>query len=227
MSLRRYLIVLGLVFVSFSLVPAAHATNWSRCHVEQGETTIPNGSATSIVTLTTSITDLTSAFILSQATGTSNLAAAKNHRVAATITDANTATFTRVGTSYIAYVSYSVIQCYEDEFEVKTGTIILGSGVTSNAGTLSSAVTVDDSMVLVSTTTTSTGTDNTSAVTAELQDESTVKATRASSSTDTATAYYQVITFAGSVVQDVQTAEVTLSSGQNSTTSTLTSAVDL
>lgn len=228
MFFRRSLIILAVVLPSFVLGHSAQAINWSRCHVEQGETTITAGSATTNVALTTTITDLTTAFILAQASGDVGARAATDHRVAATLTGVNQATFTRVGTTDDAQVSYSVIQCYEDEFEVKTGTIALGAGVASNTGALSAAVAEADSIVLVSTTTAAAGSnDATSAVTAALQDASTVVVQRASAAAVAVTAYYQVITFAVSAIDNIQTGEVTLSSGIQSTTSALTSAVDL
>lgn len=229
MKLGKLVLIGVLVVASFGLTRDAQAINWSRCHVEQGETSIPTGSATATVTLTTSITDLTSAFILSQATGTSAVQGANNHRVAATLTSSTEATFTRVGTSGDAYVSYSVVQCYEDEFEVYTGTIALASGQASNTGTITGGpVTQGDSIVLVATTSNAIGAnDSSSAVTAVLEaDGSTVTIQRATAASIGISAYYQVIAFTADAIDRVQTGEVTLSSGLSSTPGELTYAVD-
>lgn len=205
-----------------------HATNWSRCTVEQGETSIANGVSSTTVNLTTAISDTTQAFVLTAATGSGSVRQGDDHMVSSEIASATTVNLQRTGSTGLVYVSYSVIQCYENEFSVQAGTATIAAGSTSTTATLAIPADTALSFVLVSTTTNDDGpTEVNSLATAALQDSSTVIVQRSGSSSYAVEAKYQVVSFNSAINVSVQTNEVTLSSGSQSIADTLTTPVDV
>lgn len=127
----------------------------------------------------------------------------------------------------IAYVSYSVVQCYENEFTVQSGTITIDRDKTSYTAQLPTAVDLSSSLVLVTAATDDSNSRETSGlVTGALQDTTTVIAQRSVASTVSTEVKYQVVTFSGATDVAVQTNEVTLASGAQSTVETLATSID-
>lgn len=232
--MKKFLWIISSVLVASGIFlfqkPALAAINWSQCRTEQGTTTIAGGSATKSVTLTQPIIDTTKAFLLTQSTGDVNVRKATDHMVNGRIFNANTLQFDRTGNSGVANISYTLVECFNSEFSVQTNTITLGLGDTSDTGALSPSLSADEltrSIVLVTSQTTQTTPDETSSlVTGELQDINTVIVKRSSAAAATTIVRYQVVTFSAESSVGVQTNEVTLSPTSQSTTDTLTTAVD-
>jgi hypothetical protein len=115
-----------------------------------------------------------------------------------------------------AEVSWFVIECFGEEFTVQRGSIDINSGSTSNTSTISS-VNTSRSMVVgqgrVNSASAVVADSQDGYATLELQNSTTVNATRASGATGVAaTCRYEVVEFAQSSNIAIQTAETTLSS---------------
>ncbi|PID31173.1 hypothetical protein CSA80_04005 [Candidatus Saccharibacteria bacterium] len=199
-------------------------TPWSGCRTESGTTTIPNGSTNSDVTLSKSISDMAQAYLLTRASGTSSIAGGNDHMVAGEITNASTLTFTR-GASPNAqtHISYSLVECFLNEFSVQRGVTTIASGANSNTASISS-VDVDKSMVIVSSyDDENAANQQTGLATGELQDSSTVLLRRHSSPSVIDTIAWQVVTFSDLSGASVQTGETMLGSSVVSQTAGISS----
>ncbi len=200
------------------------ATDWTQCRVESGETAIANSDTSKDITLDTSISNLSKAFLLVNESGASAVLNADDGQVSGYIYDVDTLRFERVGNSGSAKVSYHLVECKNDEFSVQRGEIAIASSSTSNTDTITS-VTTGKSIVLVSARNSDTSASRDSGmVTGELTDSTTVSVERGGDTSSIATVRYEVVEFDSSV--NVYSNEVTLGSGDASTTDTITS-VDL
>lgn len=229
--MKKFLWIISSVLVASGIFlfqkPALAAINWSQCRTEQGTTTIAGGSATQSVTLTQPIIDTTKAFLLTQSTGDVNVRKATDHMVNGRIFNANTLQFGRTGNSGVVNISYTLVECFNSEFSVQSGVIQLDPGEASDTAAISTSDT-SRSIVLVTSATDQSSTDETtSLVTGALQDSTHVIVQRSSAAALTTTrVQYQVVTFDVTSSVTVQNNEVTLSPSSSSTTDTLTTAVD-
>lgn len=220
------LIILTVFFGMAVWVQPAQAVNWSKCEVRQGETTIDSTKSTQTLSLSGFIKDRAQTFVLSYSSGDSGVQAANNHMVNSEITAANEVQFNRSGTSGTAHVSYSVVQCFDHEFTVLSGSIPLNSSAVSGTATISS-VAAERSFVIASTSTADAAANEAAAsVKAALNGDAQVVVQRAATSSAAVQVKYQVVTFAPETNATVQTNEVTLGSGVAEASSTLTTAVD-
>ncbi len=221
-------ILAGLVIAScIGLAQPAAAVDWSGCSVEQGGGLgLPDGTSSGTQSLDNPVLDISQAFVLLQASGLSAVTNSDRHLVTGELNSAGELVMTRVSTIGDLYVGGALVRCSGgDKFTVQRGTITLNSGSAANTATLTTAVDVDRSLVLVTTRTDDTGlTDSNNIVTAALQDATTVVIERASAATTTIYAHYQVIEFTTASGVTVQTDEVTLSAGQATNTVTLGTA---
>lgn len=194
---------------------------WQDCRTHSGTTSIVNGSMTSVVSLAIPISDVSQAFLMTSYSGAGSAQNAENHMISSTITNSTTLTFTRGGTNSDAEVSYSLIECYRGEFEVQRGRTAIASGSNSATDSVSS-VDTDDSMVIVSNySNDSSANQQTSLVTGELLNSTTVLFERADSPTVTSTVDWQVIEFADNANVSVQTGETVLGTGSSSATASI------
>jgi hypothetical protein len=209
--------------------PGAIAADWSLCRTESGAASIADLSSSLDVALTTPITDVNQAFLLMDISGPEAVAQGRDHMVSGDILDANTLTFQRGGSSGQVEISYAVVECFNNEFAVESGEIIIANGVTSNTATLSAAVDLTKSLVIVNArTNNATPEQYQSRVTGELQDASTVLAQRAATATGSDTTVgYQVVEFSAESTVSVQTGEVTLGSGLSTTATPGVSIADM
>jgi hypothetical protein len=201
--------------------------DYSTCRTETGTTTINNGSATVNVPLTTSVTDLQQAFLLLDSAGPQAVEQGRDHMVSGDILDTNTLTFDRTGTSGQVEISYALVECFNNEFSVQSGEILLANSVASNSAAITS-VDPARSIVITSTRTDVAASEQYQAhATGELTDATTVQVRRAGAATGADTyVTYQVVEFSAVAVSSVQTGEVTFNGGQ-SVTDTLASTVDM
>lgn len=221
--------VLSIITVLAFLLPSAsiqpHALpgiDWTQCRTEQGTTTVASGSTVRNLTLATAVTDLSQAFLIVDVSGTSGVNGGREHMVSGYISNATTLTFERTNTTGTVEVSYALVECFNNEFDVQRGEITLGGSVQSNTAAISS-VDTSRSMVIVSSRTTDTANaEDEALVTGELQDATTVLVERSSTHASTTTVRYEVVEFDAGTGVTVQTAEVTFGPGA-STTDTITS----
>lgn len=222
------LLIVGGVFVYLaSLYQVAEpqyalTANWNECRTETGTTTILANSASANVTLSTSITDLSQAFLLLDVSGVSSIRPEDDHMVSGYIADANTLTFDRgFADNGDAEVSYALVECFNNELSVQRGEINLADTAATNTAAISS-VDTSRSMVLVSARSDRNANDERdSLVTGELQDASTVLVERFGTVSN-AWVRYEVVEFSAGSGVTVQTNEVTFGSGA-STTDTISS----
>ncbi len=200
------------------------STPWQQCRSEQGETTIPGGSASTTVTLSQSIADVNQAYLLMNFSGTSSVQSADDSMATGQITNATTLTFTRGAASGgDAEISYAVVECFQNEFSVQRGTTTIATGTSSNTASIS-AVDTGKSMVIVSSySDDSSANEQTGLATGSLQDSTTVQVSRYDSPTINATVAWQVVTFSNGSGATVQTGQTTLASGNASDTATISS----
>ena len=199
--------------------------DWSQCRTEVGTTQIPASQNSVDHTLTTTITDTSKAFVLHRATGPSTLGGANDHLVTGYIHDTNTLRFERVASpSAAAEISYSVVECFNDEFTVQTGEIVLGTGEKSDTATITGVNTVR-SFPIVSVRSTDTASDEReSLVWANLTNYTTVHVERWSGYNPQVTVRYQVVFFNGSTEIEVHPLQVTLPNSAASATGTVPSS---
>lgn len=199
---------------------------WQGCRTESGATNIPTGTTSVTVTLSQAISDMNQAFIISNASGTSNVTNGDDHLVTGQITNATTLTFTRgavVTSGSGTELSYAMVECFRDEFSVQRGVTTISSGSSSNTASVST-VDTSKSMVLVSNYSDDASTnEQTSLATGELQNSTTVLLRRYDSPTVNSTVAWQVVTLSDSSNATVQTGETTLGSGAASQTATINS----
>lgn len=200
------------------------AVDWSACRTENGTTSIPVSSSSTTVTLTTAITDTAQAFLLLDATGTSAISGGDDHLVNGYISNASSLVFARTtATGTAAQVSYTVVECFDNEFSVQRGEVAIASGTASNTATIT-AVNTGRSMVLVSTRSSdTTDTENNGMVLGSLSDTTTVLVERATSPAITATVRYEVVEFSLVSSVSVQTGEIALGLGDSSQTAAISS----
>ncbi|ORJ53221.1 hypothetical protein B5V00_16485, partial [Geothermobacter hydrogeniphilus] len=168
--------------------------DWGACQVTSGRVAYANGQSS--VTVPVSIADTSQAFLLVDIAGGATETNTANHMSTGYIQDAGTLRFDRVGTTGPnAWVSYQLVECFNNELYVQRGQINLPGGTASATATLAQTIDATKSLVLVSS-----RSDNADAsqdmarVMGELTDGSTVKATRVNT-TGTTTTRYEVVTF--------------------------------
>ncbi|MFV1950830.1 MAG: C25 family cysteine peptidase [Nitrospinota bacterium] len=202
---------------------AGAAIDWGTCRTDGGTTTIPASSNSSNITLSPAITDTSKAFLLVDSSGTSGVVAGDAHMVSGYIANSTTLTFQRGGSPATdAQVSYSLVECFNNEFSVQQGEITIAASATSNTATITS-VDLTKSIVIVNSRTADTNwAEDEALVTGELQDAATVLVERAVAGTYATYVRYEVVTFSAESSVSVQTGEVTLVSGNASVTDTIT-----
>lgn len=201
---------------------ASDAINWNACRTEQGTTTIAASQGSYDLTLDTSITDTSQAYLIVDSSGTSGVQGGDHHMVSGYILDADTLRFERgLQIATAAQVSYALVECFNNEFDVQRGEITISAGSASNSYGSLSSVDTDQSMVIVSSRTADTGNAQDEAlVTGELTDSTTVFVERAVSVSTSATyVRYEVVEWDTSV--NVHTNEVSLGFSQASVTDSL------
>ncbi len=209
------------------LVNRTAPVDWSSCRTEGGRTTLAAGSVVRNLSLTTPLANTAKAFILVDSSGNSQVRQGRHHMVSADITDTGSATFRRAGSTGQAEISYALVECFNNEFIVQRGELVLPSGATSGTAAISS-VNMNNAIVLVNARSNITANAQYQAhVTGELLDSATVQIRRASEATGADTSIiYQVVEFSAASGVKVQTGEVVFNGGQ-ATTDNLSSAVDL
>lgn len=199
-------------------------TAWQGCRTESGTTSIPSGSTNTTVSLSQTIQDTTQAYLISAATGDSTVTGGEDHMVTGQVTNATTLTFTRgAAPTADTYVSYSLVECFRNEFSVQRGVTVIGSGASTNTASITP---VDDTKSIVLVTSRdddASANQQTGLATGELQDSSTVLLRRYDAPAITDTVAWQVVTFSGSSGATVQTGETTLGSGAASQTASISS----
>ncbi|OGY88127.1 MAG: hypothetical protein A2319_01720 [Candidatus Kerfeldbacteria bacterium RIFOXYB2_FULL_38_14] len=179
-SLLKVVLVLSLFFGIFMPSGQVYATiDWTACRTEGGSTTIAADNSSKDVTLTTAITDVGKAFLLVDSSGTSAVSGGDDHMVSGYIANTTTLTFQRGAASATAVpVSYSVIECFNNEFSAQRGEIIIAASATNNTAAINTVDTAK-SIVLVSARTNDAANDETSAlVNGRLTDSVTVGVSR-------------------------------------------------
>ena len=205
---------------------AKAAVNWTQCRTEGGETTIAASASSANVTLATAITDTSQAFLLVDSSGASGVTGGDDHTVSGYIANTTTLTFQRGAAPTTAvYVTYQLVECFNNEFSVQRGETAIGSGASSNTATISSVDTTKSIVIVSMRSSDTAANEQTSLVTGELQDATTVLVKRQSAPTVTATVRWEVVEFSAGSGASVQTNEVTLSSGSANVTDTLGSSV--
>lgn len=206
------------------LAQPVYAIDWSACRTENGTATIPENNSSTTITLTTAITDVTQAFLLVDATGTSGISGGDDHLVSGYINNTTTVIFARnTATATAAQVSYTVVECFNNEFSVQRGAVTIASGSSSNTATITSVDTTR-SIVLVSSQSSNT-TDNEAdgLVAGSLSNATTVLVERAAGPAAAAAVRYEVIEFSSAASVSIQTGTISLSAGLASQTATITS----
>jgi len=163
--------------LGFPAAPGGEAADysWKYCRVEPGSTSISNTNSSNSVSLATPITDTSQAFLLYDSTGDSGVVNGEDHLVIGYIDDANTLMFERGGNSGTARISYHLVECFNNEFNVLRGQTTLGSGDNSTTVTIP-AVDPDRSIVLVGGgTTAASPSESTGLFVADLTDSTTLR----------------------------------------------------
>jgi len=207
--------------------PGSNGTGWGDCRTENGTTSILTGTAGRSVTLTTPISDLTKAFLLVDSTGPQSTQQGMDHMVSGYISDANTLTFQRMGTTGQAEVSYTMVECFWKEFKVQRGEIILANGTASNTATITSAEPTRSVVFVNSRTDRAADEQQQAHVIGKLLNNTTVEISRASAATNAATyARYEVLEFDVDSHVKVITGETAFNGGYSKTV-TLSSSVNM
>ncbi|MFH0818729.1 MAG: hypothetical protein V1898_01920 [Patescibacteria group bacterium] len=217
------------MFFCLTIPTAVSATiDWPACRVENGVSIITASTNTVDVVLNTSITDTAQAFLLLNATGNSSIAPADEHLVMGYIKDADTLTFERISniSDGQAEVSYSLVECFNDEFRVQRGEVVIAPSTAVGTDTINT-VDLSRSMVLVSVKADSVlEKEEFATVKAKLSDTETVHVSRYASSAAPITARYEVVEFSNASGVTVQTGNIDLINDVASATETI-SSVDL
>ena len=221
------LLATGWLFFGGPLIQEAQAAiDWSSCRTEGGTTTIPASSDSSTVTLSTAITDTGKAFLLVDSSGTSGIRQGDQHMVSGYILNSTTLIFQRhAAPATDAQVSYTLIECFNDEFSVQRGGITIPTSTTSRTVAITSVDTTRSIVIVNSRTEDIDYAEDEALVTGELQDATTVLVERAVAGAYTTYVRYEVVSFSTESSVSIQTGEVTLASGSASATGTLTTAV--
>ncbi len=200
------------------------STPWQGCRTESGTTSIPSGQANANVTLGKPLSDISQAYLISNASGDSSVTDGQHHMVTGQISSTTTLTFTRgAATSSDSYISYSLIECFQNEFSVQRGLSTIGSGSSSTTASIS-PVDVSKSMVLVTNYDDDTSTnEQTGLATGELQNSTTVLLKRFDGPAVNDAIAWQVVTFSDGSGATVQSGETTLGTGTASQTASLSS----
>ncbi len=191
-----YFVFSGIFLCVLFPVPAYATINWDGCRTEVIKTTIPSGQSSEDYTLTQSITDVNKAFILVNSTGKSTVDGGEDHLVSGYIFDKDTIRLER-GSSVGAavHVSFSLVECFQNEFYVQRGEIKIGPSKFSATDTITS-VTEANAMVIVSSRVESGVKDQYSGlVLGELIDPTMVKVSREVSSSTSTFVRYEVVEF--------------------------------
>jgi hypothetical protein len=194
--------------------------DWGSCRTESGSTNIPDGDVSADVILTTVISDTSKAFLLVDYTAQATTEQGRDHMVSGYIANANTLTFERLGAAGIpvgqAEISYSVVECMNNEFSVQRGEVSLGIGVESNTATINTVDTTKSIVIVGAHTDIAAAEHYQAYVTGELQDATTVEIRRSAASTDANThVRYEVVEFGAVTGVNVYTGEVLLNGGQS------------
>ncbi len=201
--------------------------DWTACRTENGTANIQAGNSSNNVSLTIPITDLSKAFLLMDASGPQAVEQGQDHMVSGHILDLNALSFNRVGTGGQVEISYSLIECPNDEFTVQNGEIQLSNGTEFNTAVIS-AIDPARSLVIVNSRANISSTEQyQTLVTGEILDATTVKVQRASAAASADVyVHYQVVVFSAASNVNVQTGEVVFNGGQTAT-DTLGASVDM
>lgn len=223
---RRIFLYLFFVSVCFLFSPQQTfaVIDWSACRTEGGTTQIDASANSKNVTLATSISNTAKAFLIVDASGTSGISGGDDHMVTGYIANTTTLTFQRSASpTTAAEISYTLVECLNDEFSVQRGEVTISSGTASNTATISS-VDTSKSIVLVSIRTDdSANTEATSLATGELSNGTTVLVKRAGTPSVASIARYEVIEFTTASSVNIQTGEITLATDTASNTATISS----
>jgi hypothetical protein len=168
--------------------------DWGACTITSGRQAFPDTQST--MTAAVTITDPTQAFLLVDIAGGAVETNTADHMSTGYILDANTLQFDRAGTTGPnAWVSYQLVECFNNELYVQRGPLALAAGTASNTATLTQTVDPTASMVIInSRNDNATAAQDMARVMGELLDGSTVQASRVTT-TGTTTARYEVVTF--------------------------------
>lgn len=152
---RQYLVKCAIsigVVLSFFIITAQSthaAVDWSTCRTESGQLQIPNGSYAVNHILETPLQNINKAFVLVSSTGDSDVRKPSRHLVTGHIKDTSTVHFHRESIKGTAYISYNLVECFNNEFTVQHGLAEIPQNATSAKVNISS-VNPSRSMVILS-----------------------------------------------------------------------------
>ena len=204
--------------------PAVLSQPWQDCNTQDGETTINSGSSTATVTLGTPIVSLSQAYLMTSATADGNDTSGDQHMVGGTITNTTTLTFqTGANVTDPVYIAYSLVECYNNEFSVQSGSTTIASGSSNATATINSVSTANSIVIVSGYNNDTSANEQTSLATGSLQNPTTLYVERSSAASINDTIDWQVVTFSSTSGASVQSGTTLLSSGSASTTATISS----
>lgn len=213
-----------------SALPSQATVNWSDCRTETLVTSLPAGITSDALDLQQAVTDANKAFVLVTTSGTSLVQAGSDHLVTAYINSAGQVQVDRDTAVSDVELALTVVECSNDEFSVKSGTVQLLAGQTTNTAAISS-VDTDRSLVIVSgRTQDTTANESNGLMRGSFLSDVQIEIERATgATTNTSQAVYQVVTFSEESGVTVQTnsADVILSTGDITEDSVLSNVIDL
>jgi alpha-tubulin suppressor-like RCC1 family protein len=211
--LLSYFLALFVVttFGSILFVTKTYAA-WDQCRTVGGRTSLAPGVLTSDIIPTTPISDTTQAFLLVDSSSDGQNTGGTEFAVSGHVLPSGDLRFERQGNIQTAEISYTIVECFANEFSVQAGEVVLSGVQTENSDATLSPVDQGQSIVLVNAR--SDEMLNTAShqlyATGELSADDTVMIKRAASGS-TLYVRYQVVTFNDPQVS-VRTGEVLFNS---------------
>ena len=200
------------------------------CRTEDGTTNIPSTDTLFNATLKTPIFDTSKAFLHLDMSGTQGgVRQGAQHMVSGFITNNTHLTFQRGAASTNGdpvEISYALVECFNDEFDVQRGEILLSGAALTNTDIINQVDTSRSIVLVNSRTAHAANAEDRALVTGELTDSTTILAERAVGGSDT-TVRYEVITFSQNSGISVQTNEVNLGSGSQNVIDNLGTNIDM